>query len=115
MFTASFTKRRIEFSRALSLLLVAFIVYGTTIEAAHRHGRFLPQTPATSSQVVPEKPDGSLNTNTSCTDCLLCQLHQQFTATLISVTPHATPLNVNLIRSTTNRVTFSNRDDTPQF
>jgi hypothetical protein len=31
-----------SFTRWLSLFLVVFILYGTTVEAAHRHGRVLP-------------------------------------------------------------------------
>ena len=114
MFTASFTKQRIRISRALSLLLVAFILFGTTIEAAHRHGRVLGQAPPTSFQVTPEKPDGSLKTNTSCTDCLICQLHQQFTATLIPVRPDTTALNISVIRVRTDRVSVESHKYTPQ-
>src|ERR1043165_2770209 len=114
MFTASFTKRRIAISRGVSLLLVTFILFGTTVEAVHRHGRVLAQAPPTSSQVTPEKPDGSLNTNTSCTDCLICQLHQQFTATLIPVRPDTTSLNISVVSVRTDRVSVESHKYTPQ-
>jgi hypothetical protein len=114
MFTASFTKQRNAISRGLCLLLITFILYGTTIEAAHRHGRVLAQPPTSSTLLTTEKPDGSLNTNTSCTDCLICQLHQNFATTLISVSPNATVLNVNIIRGTVDRVSVESHNDTPQ-
>jgi len=114
MFTASCTKQRTAISRALSSVLVVFILFGTTIEAAHRHGRVLGQAPPTSSQVAPHKPDGSLNTNTSCTDCLICQLHQQFTATLIPVRPHAVTLNTSVLSIRTDRVPVESHKYTPQ-
>jgi len=114
MFIVSFTKQRIAISRALSLLLVLFILYATTVEAAHRHGRILGQSPTSSSLVTQDKTDGSLKTTTSCTDCLICQLHQNFNATLISITPYATTLNVSIIRGTTDRVSLESRDDIPQ-
>jgi hypothetical protein len=36
-----FRKNNAACSRGLGLLLVLFVFYGTTIEAAHRHGLFL--------------------------------------------------------------------------
>jgi len=82
------------FPRALSILLLAFIICGTTVEAAHNHGNLAASNQATSaghfSDPATEKSadTGSLN----CSDCLICQLHQNFSATVLSVTPNLTPL-----------------------
>src|SRR5215213_9351731 len=79
--------------RCLGLLLVVFIFYGTTVEAAHRHGVAAPQS---SSAVSLTNPDsGASNTSSAkpgCSDCLICQLHQNFSATLISVKLNTQPL-----------------------
>ena len=73
------------FSRWLGLLLVVFILYGTTVEAAHRHGRVLPSQSGATSQ-LDNQQDQNLSTNqTGCSDCLICQLHQSFSTTLIAL------------------------------
>src|SRR6266542_559373 len=77
------------FSRALSLLLLGFIVYGTTIEAAHTHGSLTAANNAITSSSFsdPASESNANNTLLSCSDCLIYQLHQNFSATVISVPP----------------------------
>ena len=80
---ALLNKRNASFARWLSLLLVVFILYGTTVEAAHRHGLVISATTSTASHVDNE-PAQNLNINkTGCNDCLICQLHQNFATSLI--------------------------------
>jgi hypothetical protein len=73
----------------LSLLLLGFIVYGTTVEAAHTHGSTLPaNNVAGSSNFSDPATDVKANSPLlGCGDCLICQLHQNFSTTLISVPP----------------------------
>ena len=92
-----------DFSRWLSLLLVVFILYGTTVEAAHRHGRVLPPSSGAAAHVENE-PAQNLTTNkTGCSDCLICQLHLNFTTTLISLRvtdePTQAPQRVEIVVS----------------
>jgi hypothetical protein len=79
------------FSRWLGLLLVVFILYGTTVEAAHRHGRVLPSTAGAASQLDGQKSQGLSTTQTGCSDCLICQLHQGFSTTLIALRQNDPP------------------------
>lgn len=82
------------FSRWLNLLLVVFILYGTTVEAAHRHGRILP-SPAAANAQLDSQPDQSLRSaRTGCNDCLICQLHQNFTTTLIALRSSDPPVRL---------------------
>jgi hypothetical protein len=74
-----------NFSRWLSLLLVVFIFYGTTVEAAHRHGRILPSALGAASHVDNEQTKNLTTSKTACSDCLTCQLHQNFSTTLIAL------------------------------
>ena len=74
--------------RGLALLLLAFIFYGTTVEAAHRHGRALPSSASAASVIAPNSGSVNYNTTPGCNDCLICQLHQNFSATLISIKPN---------------------------
>ncbi|HEX6733102.1 MAG TPA: hypothetical protein VF074_23975 [Pyrinomonadaceae bacterium] len=93
--THLFRNRSALFARAVGLLLILFIFYGTTIEAAHRHGNLL-STSGSTSVVTSEQTSDGATTKVGCNDCLICQLHQNFSASLISV-KDATPLK--LIRS----------------
>ena len=81
------------FSRALSLLLLGFIVYGTTVEAAHTHGSLAAANNAIVNSSFSDPATGTkANSNLlGCGDCLICQLHQHFSATLISVPPSVVP------------------------
>ena len=84
MFTRPHQLRSTTFSRWLGLLLIALIFYGTTVEAAHRHGRVLPpQSNATSLDNSEHSPT-PLSGKAACGDCLICQLHQNFNTTLIA-------------------------------
>lgn len=77
------------FARMLSFLLLGLIVYGTTVEAVHKHGNLVlgSAVPATASVSNPGSQT-TLSTNFgACNDCLICQLHQQFSTTLISSPP----------------------------
>jgi hypothetical protein len=71
-----------ELKRWLGLLLVVFILYGTTVEAAHRHGRISATDSGSTSRVEPEQTTTPVNSPSGCSDCLICQLHQSFTTTL---------------------------------
>jgi hypothetical protein len=73
------------FSRWLGLLLVVFIFYGTTVEAAHRHGRVLPANTDAASHLDSQKTQNLSTTRSGCSDCLICQLHQGFSTTLIAL------------------------------
>ena len=83
-----FKKNNAAFSRGLGLLLVLFVFYGTTIDAAHRHGR-IPVASNHTASVERDSGSGISTTKPGCHDCLICQLHQNFSATLISVKPIA--------------------------
>src|ERR1043166_1951197 len=84
-----FKKNNAAFSRCLGLLLVLFVFYGTTIEAAHRHGRITSVSANATSAVESDSGSGLSTTKSGCNDCLICQLHQNFSATVISVKPIA--------------------------
>jgi hypothetical protein len=93
MLTKAFQNHGANLKRWLGLLLVVFIFYGTTVEAAHRHGNVLPASNHATSVAADTDSSGStIKGKPGCNDCLLCQLHQNFSATLISVKLNAEPL-----------------------
>jgi hypothetical protein len=93
MLTRSIQNHGATLKRSLGLLLVLFIFYGTTVEAAHRHG--VPATQSNGAASVTNPNSGASSTSTAkpgCSDCLLCQLHQNLSATLISIKLNAAPI-----------------------
>lgn len=84
MLIRAFQNRNTAFTRWLGLLLTVFILYGTTVEAAHRHGRFVPEN-RTASLVDQDQTTSPLSGQSGCSDCLICQLHQNFSTTLIVI------------------------------
>jgi hypothetical protein len=96
-------------NRGVGLLLLVFISYGTMVEAAHRHGRVVPASNPAASSFDKTGSNGTTTTSQGCSDCLICQLHQNFSATLISAkplsealvrhtyTPHLTPVSIRSI------------------
>lgn len=77
-------KSRNAFSRGLGLLLIAFILFATTVDAVHRHGCLRPQGSDVASLTRSDQSANPAGTKTGCNDCLICQLHQNLNTTLIS-------------------------------
>jgi hypothetical protein len=93
MLMNAFQNHGANLKRWLGLLLVVFIFYGTAVEAAHRHGKVSPSSNhATSLAAHPDSGSSNINAKSGCNDCLICQLHQNFSATLISVKLNTQPL-----------------------
>ena len=91
---------RAGFSRWLGLLLLAFMLWGTTVEAAHRHGRVLSDHSDITSLSRSEKSGNLTGAQTGCSDCLICQLHQNFSTTLIALRLNDPPTAVLQVTST---------------
>ena len=83
MLIRAFQNRNAAFTRWIGLLLTVLILYGTTVEAAHRHGRVLTDNGA-ASLVNSDQPDSPVSSKSGCSDCLICQLHQSFNTTLVA-------------------------------
>jgi hypothetical protein len=111
---AFFNNSRATFSRYLGLLLVVFIFYGTTVEAAHKHGRVLPPASNAASLVGPNSSSTTFNTTSGCSDCLICQLHQNFSATLISIKPNAEIITRQAHLRRSDPVSIRSIDSNPQ-
>lgn len=84
MLTKAIQNHAASLKRGLGLLLAVFIFYGTTVEAAHRHGRILPYPTDATVLTDSEQPATPLGSKVGCGDCLICQLHQNFNTTLIA-------------------------------
>lgn len=72
-------------ARGLTFLLLSFIVYGTTVASAHKHtagfGATLPAQTAAISE--PETNPTTSRNLAGCGECLICQLHRDFSTSLV--------------------------------
>jgi hypothetical protein len=116
-----FKKNNAAFSRGVGLLLVLFVFYGTTIEAAHRHGRIAPSSGSATALDHPERTSTPLAGKSTCSDCLICQLHQNFNTTLITfrlveppIQPRVKP-TATVPRDVLSQVTGPTSDRAPPF
>ncbi len=112
--TNRFSSQHASLSRALGLLLIVFILYGTTVEAAHCHGRISSAATTTAGFVDPVLTKTLPGTKTGCSDCLICQLHQNFTTTLITFRQSSPPVYVITRFSDTALIAFHSQTSTPR-
>ena len=87
-------------ARLLAVLLLAAIAWGSTAELTHHHGAkaklggsisttaqsAIPDE-ATATQISSSQTNGTSSKSKSDADCLICQLHQNLSATEIGHTP----------------------------
>jgi hypothetical protein len=89
-------------ARLLAVLLLAAIAWGSTVELTHHHGakaksgeslasasQTAAVVEATSTQISSSNTNGTSSKSKTGAECLICQLHQNLSATVISHTPGA--------------------------
>ena len=99
-------------TRLLALLLLAAFAWGTTAEFSHHHGtnakfdESLSSTAqsstadeATSTRISSSNTNGTSNSKTGA-ECLICQLHQNLSATVIGHTPGVGSTETHAIKAT---------------
>ena len=106
-----FGLKRLRGSRALSWMLLAFILFGSTVEAAHSHGNLLANSATNYSAQFSDPADqGKLNTSsTGCGECLICQLQHNFQATVISAPASIAPVVQTSLFVTPQAFAFGSR------
>lgn len=122
--------------RILAVLLLASLALGTTAELTHHHGAQLnssvshsllnatqtPNAAADASSILLQacKTSGSSSSKTR-NECLICQLHQNLSATIFSNLPGFGTRDVRVLHATTNVVVqlsefrFSGQGRAPPF
>ena len=98
MLTSPFQNHCANLKRGLGLLLVLLIFYGTTVEAVHRHGLVVSAPSSATALTDNEQTSTPLAGKNACSDCLICQLHQNFNTTLIAfrIADPPTQIRVNI-------------------
>lgn len=86
-------------ARLLAVMLLAAIAWGSTAELTHHHdakgkvggsistNQFSIPDEATATQISSSETNGTSSKSKSGADCLICQLHQNLSATEISHNP----------------------------
>jgi hypothetical protein len=99
--------------RLLAALLLASLTWGTTAEFNHHHGgrsRFdqslLSATQAqnvedaSSAKIESSKTNGTTSSSKTGAECLICQLHQNLSATALSHTPGVGTAEMHALKAT---------------
>lgn len=82
-------RRHAPLARLLALVLLAFVTYTTTAESVHRHGGLALEGAAGSAAAVTSHGDADSTASDSPAlgDCLICQLRQNLSFSLLSALP----------------------------
>lgn len=101
----------------LAVLLLASLAWGSTVEFAHHHGAraksgeslfTTAQSPTTveanSTQISPDNPNGTSSKSKTGAECLICQLHQNLSASVIGHTPGVGPTEARGLNTASDAV-----------
>ena len=101
-------------ARMLAVLLLAAIAWSSTVEFTHHHGakaksvESLSQSwiadEATTTQFSSSNTSGTSSKSNTGAECLICQLHQNLSATEISHTPGVGPTETSGLNAPPNAV-----------
>jgi hypothetical protein len=107
---------RTSLARLLASSLLLFILYSTTLEAAHKHGRFLKTEGSEQSLSVsnPRTPSNVASQQFGCSECLICQLQKSFSATVVTARSVSSGPNSPPDLLITAAITFKSHTNAPQ-
>jgi len=100
----------------LAVLLLAALAWGSTVELTHHHGAKgrlgeslfdtaqSPNAEATSTQIQSSDANGTSSNSKTGAECLICQLHQNLSATVIGHAPGVGPTETRGLKAPTTVV-----------
>jgi len=101
----------IKRARLLAALLLASLAWDRTVEFAHHHdgaktgesfsnaAQSTAAVEATATQISPGNPNGTKSKSKTGDECLICQLHQNLSATVIGHIPGDGPTEAHRLNS----------------
>jgi hypothetical protein len=99
----------------MAFALLAFVAYAATAEVVHRHGGLSLVSPGASAVINPSGDAGSVaNDSRAFSDCLVCQLRQQLSFSLLNAPPLILAPPAQLARTPGAALPCFSRPDTPQ-
>ena len=104
-------------ARLLAFVLLAFVTYAAIIEVTHRHGGLLLSTPDSSHAAISSSGGVNSSANDSRTigECLICQLRQQLSFSLLNAPPPIVAPQLQFVRAHATVVLSFSRPDTPRL
>jgi hypothetical protein len=110
------SRQHAPFARFLAFVLLVFISYGATAEAAHKHGSILPEPRAELAATVssPDNTNPSSQSSRPGGECLICQLQQHLFVSLLNALPQILPPPAQLVSLPAAAVSYLSHADTPQ-
>ncbi|MBA3768851.1 MAG: hypothetical protein H0W99_18100 [Acidobacteria bacterium] len=117
--THSKSRRHTPPTRVLAFLLFAIIFHGATAEIVHQHGGLSPALAGVVNTTQPAASDSGdadspWNQTRTRSECVICQLHQHLSSTLLSVLPGIAPPSAQFAHSPADSSYYSSQDSTTQ-
>jgi Protein of unknown function (DUF2946) len=115
--TGSATRRsRAPLARFVAFMLLALVIYATTAASVHKHGGLLLNAHGSSAPAVnsSDDADSSANDSRATGECLICQLRQQLSFTLLNAPPLNLAPPAQLERVNAASLPSFSRADAPQ-
>jgi hypothetical protein len=102
--------------RVLAFVLLAFVTYAATAEAVHRHGGLLLVAQSSSATAFSPSDDAgsSANDSRASGECLICQLRQQLSFTLLNAPTLIITPQAQIARAQATALPSLSRPDTPR-
>lgn len=99
----------------MALLLFAFITYGATAEAVHKHSSLVKSYDETASSIGSANgEDTAANDSRQSGACLICQLHQNLFTSLFNAQPKLAVPPAPIERTATEAASYLSQMDAPR-
>jgi hypothetical protein len=114
--TSATSHQKAPLARLLAFVLLAFVAYSTTVEAVHKHGALSLAANGVSATAIYSSGDTgtSANNSRSASECVICQLRQQLSTSLLSALPQTIAPQEQIARRHSAALPASLRFATPQ-
>jgi Protein of unknown function (DUF2946) len=103
-------------ARLLAFVLLVFVTYSTTVEAVHKHGNLLLASSGNTATTVYSQGDANSSANDSRSkgECVICQLRQHLSVSLLNALPQIVAPQQQATRTLAATLPSASRFATPQ-
>lgn len=102
-------------TRVAAFLLLVFLAYGATVEVVHKHGNLVTKLDETTSSFKAANGDGrAAGESRQNGACLICQLHQNLSASLFNAQLRIAPPLAHIAHAATQPTSYLSQMDTPR-
>ncbi|MBA2734354.1 MAG: hypothetical protein H0U54_15940 [Acidobacteria bacterium] len=103
-------------ARLLAFVLLAFVTYSSTAEAVHKHGNLslAPSNSSAQAAYSPSDASSTINNSRATGECVICQLRQQLSVSLLNALPQIVAPQNQATRALAAALPCSTRYTTPR-